>query len=174
MAVSLNNWPVVTPLLAAARLKTITVPGTNRKVRVSRAAAPLFAAFLADWHQQMPARLKLDEGPVDGWTYRAARRASRFSNHASGTAVDCRYDVLKADGKKHMTPAERAVLKRILSRYVTSDGHHVLANGYVWNNCDEMHTELSQAWDRGNGAKRDTTARDVAEVIARLHLDTTV
>lgn len=173
MATSLNGWTAVPPALAPVRLKTITVPGTKRKVRVARAAAPLFAAFLADWHRLMPDRLKLDEGPLDGYAYRKPRAADGYSNHASGTAVDARYDVLKADGKRHMTVPERRILKQILDRFVTADGHHVLANGYLWKNCDEMHTELSQAWDKANGAKRDTTAKDVAEVIARLHLDTT-
>ena len=34
-----------------------------------------------------------------------------------------------------------------------------------------MHTELSQAWDTGNGAKRNTTLKDVQEVIAALKID---
>jgi peptidoglycan hydrolase-like protein with peptidoglycan-binding domain len=70
-----------------------------------------------------------------------------------------------------MTVEETAILKRILSRYVCTDGHHVLANGFAWQPgrfADEMHTELSQAWDSKNGAKRNTTIADVEQVIARL------
>ena len=70
-----------------------------------------------------------------------------------------------------MTKVETDTLKRILARYVTADGHHVLANGYAWGKCDEMHSELSSAWDHANGAKRNTTQKDVDEVIARLHID---
>ena len=171
MGTSLNGWPAITPALALVRLRTITVPGTKRTIRLANGCAALFAAFLADWNEEMPARLKLDQGPVDGWNYRAARAANGFSNHASGTACDVRYDVLKADDKQHMTKAETDTLKRILARYVTADGHHVLANGYAWGKVDEMHTELSQSFDHKNGAKRDTTQKDVDEVIARLHID---
>ena len=171
MGTSLNGWPAIPPALAAVKLRTITVPGTKRTVRLAKGCAALFAAFLADWEQEMPARLKLDQGPLDGWNYRQARAANGFSNHASGTAVDCRYDVLKADDKAHMTKAESDTLKRILARYVTGDGHHVISNGYLWGKTDEMHSELSQGWDHANGAKRNTTQKDVDEVIARLHID---
>jgi hypothetical protein len=117
----------------------------------------------------MPPRLRLNPGPVDGWNYRTSRLTTGLSNHSSGTAVDVRYDVLKADNKHHMTAEETKTLKAILARYVTADGHHVLANGYAWKSCDEMHTELSQGWDVG--AKRDTTAADVAQVIKRLNIN---
>lgn len=173
MALSLNKWTAVPRLVGKLdpRLRTIAIPGTKRKVTVNRQAAPLFAAFLADWHREMPDRLKLDKGPVDGWVYRNSRLTSGLSNHASGTAVDVRYDVLRPDNKRHMTVQEQETLKKILARYVTRDGHHVLANGYAWNAVDEMHTELSQSWDTKNGAKRNTTAQDVRDVIARLGID---
>jgi hypothetical protein len=174
MANSLNGWPAIPTILNKIdpRLRTITIPGTKRQVTVRRGAAPLFAAFLADWQKEMPARLKLDVGPIGGYVYRESRfnpKASGLSNHASGTAVDVRWDVLLADNKRHMTAAETAILKKILSRYVTKDGHHVLANGYLWHTCDEMHTELSQGWDYG--AKRYTTMADVNEVVGRLKID---
>ena len=168
MATSLNGWTAIKYGMDP-RLRTIKIPGTTRSVRLARSAAPLFAAFLRDWTREMPARLRLNPGPVDGWNYRPSRLNSGLSNHSSGTAVDVRYDILKADGKHHMTAAETKILKGILARYVTSDGHHVLANGYAWKTCDEMHTELSQGWDVG--AKRDTTPADVAQVIKRLKID---
>ena len=173
MATSLNGWTAIEHINDPA-LTLITIPGMKRQVRVATAAAPLFAAFLADWERLMPTRLKLDPGPVDGWNYRQSRVSTGLSNHSSGTAVDCRYDVLKADNNRHMTVQEQQILKGILSVYKTHDGHHVLANGYVWTPgkfCDEMHTELSQAWDTANGAKRNTTLKDVQEVIEALKID---
>lgn len=158
---SLNGWSVI-PKWADPRLRTIKIPGTKRRVRLHRAAAPVFAAYLADWHAEMSERLKLDKGPVDGWTYRKARYANKYSNHASGTAVDVRYDVLKPDGKRHMNVRELKKLNEILDRYVTKDGHRIFGNGGWWRRVDEMHTELSQRWDRG--AKRNTTIKDVREV----------
>lgn len=137
---------------------------------MARAAAPLMAAFLADWQKRMPDRLKLDTGPVDSYNYRKSRLVDGFSNHASGTAVDVRYDVLKPDGRPHMNARERSILDKILGEYVTDDGHRVLANGEWWSRkVDGMHTELSQGWDRG--AKRDTTKADVLNVIKRLGID---
>jgi len=168
MATSLNGWRAIR-FRADPRLKTIPIPGTKRKITVARDAAPLFASFLSDWHREMPKRLKLDEGPVDSYNFRLSRFTDKLSNHASGTAVDVRYDVLKPDGKPHMNAREKAVLNKILDRYKTADGHRVLANGEWWNNPDGMHTELSQSWDRG--ALRNTTAKDVAEVIKSLGID---
>ena len=171
MATSLNGWPVL--FAGDPRIKTGTIPGTTRTLTMRDACLPLFLHFCAAWNTEMPTRLKLDHGPVDGLEVRQARASNGYSDHASGTAVDLRYDILKADHQLHMTTAETAILKRILSRYVTADGHHVLANGYVWKVggfADEMHTELSQQWDKSNGAKRNTTAADVAEVIKRLNI----
>lgn len=168
MATSLNGWSAI-KLASDPRLRTITIPGTKRTVRLRRAVAPVFAAFLADWHKEMPTRLKLNQGPVDSWVYRQARFADGFSNHASGTAVDLRYDVLKPDGKPHMTKEEMAILDSILKRYRTADGHRIFANGEWWNKPDGMHTELSQSWDRG--AKRNTTFEDVVEVKKLLKID---
>jgi hypothetical protein len=161
MAKSLNNWPVITRW-ADPRLKAVKIPGTNRTVRVRRGIAPVFAAFLADWHAEMPKRLNLNKGPVDGWNYRYSRYTKKYSNHASGTAVDLRYDVLKPDGRRHMTQTEMKILNNILDRYKTKDGHRIFANGEWWRKADGMHTELSQSWDRG--AKRNTTFKDVKEV----------
>lgn len=168
MATSLNGWLVLKTSIDP-RLRLISIPGTKRKVRFRREVAPVFAAFLADWHREMPERLNLNEGPLDGWTYRFSRYVKNYSNHASGTAVDARYDVLKADGKPHMTKKERQILDNILDRYKTYDGHRIFANGEWWRNNDGMHTELSQSWDRG--AKRNTTMKDVLEVQKILGID---
>ena len=171
MGTSLNGWTAITPAMAPVMLRTITIPGTNRTIRLAKGCAPLFAAVLADWNHEMPDRLKLNKGPVDGWNYRQARAANGFSNHASGTASDCRYDILKADDKAHMNKPETDTMRKILARYVTADGHHVFGWGGNWGKVDEMHLELGQAWDSKSGCKRNTTQRDVDEVMARLHID---
>jgi hypothetical protein len=164
--VSLNGWPVLDD--GDPRIATGVIPGTDRKLTLARACLPLFLHFCAAWNKEMPARLKLTDhrNEVDGHEVRQARNANAYSNHASGTAVDLAYRVLWADNQRHMTDEERTILKRILSRYVTSDGHWVLGNGYAWGKVDEMHTELNQSWEVG--AKRDTTAADVQNVIKRL------
>lgn len=171
MATSLNGWTAIESS-TSKDLRTIEIPGTTRKIKLHREVAPLFAAFYADWQREMPARMNLNPGPTDGWNYRKSRMTKGLSNHSSGTAVDVLYSsVLPADGKPHMTKQEKEILNNILSRYVTGDGHRVLANGEWWNppHCDGMHTEISQSWDRG--CKRNTTIEDVREVIKRLNID---
>jgi hypothetical protein len=168
MAKSLNGWSVIMTA-ADPRLRTIKIPGTKRTIRARRAVAPVLAAFLSDWNEEMPSRLKLNTGPVDGWVFRKSRFVNKYSNHASGTAVDLRYDILKPDGKPHMNQTEKKILNKILDRYKTADGHRIFANGEWWNTPDGMHTELSQSWDRG--AKRNTTFKDVKEVQRLLGID---
>jgi hypothetical protein len=171
MATTLNGWPAITSS-TSSMLRKIKIPGTTRSAVFQKDAAPLFAAFYADWQREMPKRMNLNPGPLDGWNYRDSRFTKSLSNHASGTAGDALYgSVLPADGQGHMTKEEKDILTEILSRYKTKDGHHVLANGEWWNvpHRDGMHTELSQAWDRG--AKRNTTLADVREVIKLLKID---
>lgn len=172
MATTLNGWAGI-KLRIDPRLRTITVPGTKgTKVTVRREAAPLFAAFLADWHRLMPPRLNLNDGTkAYGWIYREARSGAGLSNHSGGVATDCRWDILKADNRRHMTPAELKTLQTILNTYTTTDGHHVLCSGAFWKpgSIDEMHTELSASW--APGAKRNTTLADVQNVIKRLKID---
>lgn len=164
--ISLNHWPVLRD--GDPRLATGVIPGTKRKITINKIALPLFLHFAAAWEKEMPARLKLSDprNEVDSWEVRTARNSSGYSNHSSATATDFAYRILLADNAHHMTSQEQDILVRILARYHTADGHHVLANGYAWGKCDEMHTELSQGWDVG--ALRYTTPGDVVEVIKRL------
>ena len=171
MAKSLNGWTAIEDG-NSKDLRTITIPGTKQKIKVQTEVAPLMAAYLADWQREMPDRMKIANGPVAGWAYRKSRFTSGLSNHSSGTAVDVLWTTeLPADGKPHMNKNEKDILDKILGRYVTGDGHRVLANGEWWNppHCDGMHTEISQSWDRG--CKRNTTIEDVREVIKKLHID---
>jgi hypothetical protein len=168
MATSINGWPVLDD--GDPRIATGIIPGVGRPVTMARACLPVFLHFYAAWQKEMGPRMSIKTGPIDGWEVRQSRvPGAGFSNHASASACDVLYDtVLPADGEPHMTAAEKAKLDKILSRYVTSDGHRILANGEWWKPpyCDGMHTELSQGWDRG--ALRNTTAADVANVIKKL------
>lgn len=171
MSTSLNGWPgiaTVGPALASG-----VVPGTTRRVTTVKAALPLFLAYLADWHREvMPIDGSTAYRGPDGWLYRESRTGGGLSNHASGTAVDVRYDVLKADHQRHMTAAQTAAVHRLLDRYVSATGRRVFGWGGDWTvgtYCDEMHTELAQSWATGAQGRTSTPA-DVAEVIARLRI----
>jgi hypothetical protein len=138
MARTLNGYPVITAS-DSGLLRWYAIPGTKRKVLLNRYIGPIIVDFLRQWNEKMPERLSLDKGPIDGWARpRKANAANGWSNHSGGTAVDVRYDVLKADNRRHMTNEERSILVKILSQY---DG--VLDNGYRWNHVDEMHTEIA-------------------------------
>jgi hypothetical protein len=166
---SLNGWAGIST--SGPALARRVVPGTGRAVTLQVDALPLFLAFLADWHKTV---MPIDGKPTylgpDGWEYREARTGAGLSNHASGTAVDVRYDVLKADHQRHMTDAQIAAVHRLLDKYVDKDGRRVFGWGGDWKvgvYCDEMHTELAQSWAIG-ARGRATTKADVLAVVARL------
>ena len=171
MSVSLNSWPGI-PTANSAHLATGVVPGTKKKITMQVDVLPLFLAYLSDWHKTvMPINVKGALGP-DGWAYRAARSGAGLSNHASGTAVDVRYDVLKADHKRHMTTAQTAAVHALLNKYVTTTGKRIFGWGGDWTvgvSCDEMHTEIIQFWSPG--AKNTNGSRlDVLNVISHLKI----
>lgn len=173
MTTSLNGWAVVAPTGAATALARRVVPGTTRSVTLQKDALPLFLAFLADWHKTvMPIDGSRSYLGPDGWEYRMARTGAGWSSHSSGTAVDVRYDVLRADHQRHMTPAQIDAVHKLLDKYVDDSGRRVFGWGGDWTVgtfCDEMHTELAQSWAKG-ARGRATTLADVRAVIKRLNI----
>lgn len=164
--VSLNGWGVM-PTADNPNLRTGTVPGTRKRLTAHRVVLPLFLAVAHDIDRTV---IDLDGGPLDGWSYRQARAADGWSNHASGSAFDFRYDVLKADHRRHMTTAQVTAMHRILDRYTLPGGRRVLGWGGDWKvgvYCDEMHIEVAQPWAVGAGGKPVTTT-DIVAVIRRL------
>ena len=172
MSTSLNGWPGI-PLANSKSLATGLVPGTSKHVTLQKDCLPLFLCYLADWHHHvMPIDVKGALGP-DGWEYRASRVSANLSNHASGTAVDVRYDVLKADHKRHLTPVQIAAVHKLLDKYVTTSGKRVFGWGGDWTvgtYCDEMHTEIIQSWSPGSHGSNGTLA-DVRDVITHLRIN---
>lgn len=170
MSTSLNGWAGI-PANGTGALARRVVPGTTRSVTLQKDVLPLFLAYLADWHRTV---MPIDGSPTylgpDGWEYRDARTGAGLSNHASGTAVDVRYDVLKADHRRHMNATQIAAVHALLDKYVDANGRRVFGWGGDWKigvYCDEMHTELAQSWAAG-AQGRNTTLADVNAVISRL------
>jgi D-alanyl-D-alanine carboxypeptidase/Putative peptidoglycan binding domain len=167
VGISLNGWAA-----PPARLATGTVPGTKKKVTLQADVLPLFLALLADIHKtvvaiDVPGAL----GP-DGYELRDARASSGISNHGSGTAVDVRYDLMKADRKKHLTDAQTAACHKLLDKYVDANGRRIFGWGGDWKlgtYMDEMHWEIAQSWAVGAHGRK-TTMQDVKNVIARLKI----
>jgi hypothetical protein len=169
---SLNGWPEITPVMAPDHLVTVAIPGTKSHIRTIPLLAPLWANVLSDVNRHV---LAIDGG--DGpacWVDRPARLGGGLSNHASATAVDVRWDVLKADHRRHCSPGQITAAHAILAHYVTSRGKRILGWGGDWRvgtACDEMHWELGQDWEPGVGSA--VTSTDVQDVIKRLGLTVT-
>jgi hypothetical protein len=166
---TLNGWAEITPAQAPSHLVTVAIPGTKSHIRTIPLLAPLWACVLMDVDTHI---LALDGGlGPDCWVDRTAHGANGLSNHASASAVDCRYDVFKADHRRHCSPGQITAAHAILAHYTTDRGKRVLGWGGDWKvgtACDEMHWEIGQAWEPGVGSM--VTAADVQNVIKRLGL----
>ena len=168
MDTSLNGWEVLST--RDSRLKTGRVPGTDKFITMRDEVLPLFLAIEVDVNAKV-IPISGGYGP-DGYQYRQARAASGFSNHASGTAVDNRYDVFKPDRQQDASPAQIVAMHAILDKYKTSGGKRVLDWGGDWtpgSYCDPMHIEIGQYWAPGVGSP--VTIADVRNVIARLRIN---
>ena len=164
MATSLNGWEVLNT--RDSRLRTGKVPGTDKFITMRDEVLPLFLAVCADINTKV-IPISGGLGP-DGYSYRHSEASSGWSNHSSGTAVDNRYDVFKADRLQHATPAQIVASHAILDKYRTSGGKRVLGWGGDWTPgtyCDPMHTEIGQSWEPYVGSP--VTIADVRNVIAR-------
>ena len=169
---SLSRWPVIADG-NSSQLVTILVPGTSKRVKLQKDVAPVFAAFLSEWHKTVhsidyPGAL----GP-DGWEYRVARLGGGWSNHSAAVACDITYDWLKADHQRHMNTTEIAAVNRLLDKYVTADGRRIFGWGGDWKvgtACDEMHVESVQGWSPGARGIY-ATAADFKAVQTRLGIN---
>ena len=162
---TLNGWTAIGSS-SDPRMTRLTVPGTHKAVTLRKEVMPVFSSILQRINREV---LPLNAGPLDSWEYRQARLGGGLSNHASGTAIDFRYDVLKADHLVHMNPAQRRQMEKILDSYKTPDGHRLFGWGGEWTPgraCDEMHLEVGQGWQVG----RSINAADFTRFTASHHL----
>lgn len=165
MAVSTNGWSFITSSLDP-RLRTITIPGTTKRVTLRRGVAPVFAAILADIHKRGIVDIQRNQQYTAGWNPRRTSSGA-LSNHGSGTATDMRWDVLKPDGRRHMSDAQRDAVRKLLDLYSTPAGKRILGWGGDYQRTqDEMHLEIGQAWQPKVGSA--VTKDDVKAVKRRL------
>lgn len=114
-----------------------TVPGSTMRIRVADWTLAVFLDFERRWqdHELLGrGRLNLSVGLSGSYAFRQAREAQDVSDHA-GYALDNRYDVLKADGQRHMTTAERGAVHALLADY----GGALAWGGDYQRVVDEMH-----------------------------------
>ena len=60
---SQNGWPA-SPDPKAIKIKSYLIPGTDIKVRVAEAAAPLLIHFAQEFNERVE---KIDKGELDDW-----------------------------------------------------------------------------------------------------------
>lgn len=163
-----NGWPVIESQ-SDRDLTVIRIPGTGNPgipLRVQKDCAPLLAyvasrvhAEVSDLRENNKAGKFQDEG---GYNYRKIRGgSSRFSNHASGTAMDLNWQKWPMF-KRRMTKKQRAAAEAI-----AADTAEVIRWGgnYSPARVDEMHWEIKpgvslsevKKFIRARGIKKDGT-----------------
>lgn len=138
MPVSANGWPVIESYGPPALVPNPAVPGTSVRVLGGLRAGPV-ATILLWVASQFDKRIAdLDEGDDDwGYNYRPIRgQTSGFSNHASGTAMDCNA-VQFPIGVRAMSAWQRQECRAIAAEA------GVVTWGGDWGRPDEMHFEIN-------------------------------
>jgi len=157
MANSLNGWPVLPP--GDRRLKTLTVPGTDVRLTVRDVCAPVFSALASDYNRLIEP-LELGNYDDAGYTYRQARAADAWSNHASATAIDINWTGHGAqrtvNRKFWQLTKPRTAVALLQKRY------NILTWGGTWSTkyWDPMHWEI----------RRGVTPAMVEAFVKRNHL----
>ena len=105
MTTSINGWPILPA--GNPMLKTELIPGTTMRLTMHKTVLPLFLALAHDYKNLVHA---LRVGECGAYSYRQAKAAAAWSDHASGTAVDLNWNHEGAagphGGMATMTPAQ--------------------------------------------------------------------
>ncbi len=132
---SQNGWPA-SPNPEAIKIKSYPIPGTDIKVRVAEAAAPLLINFAKEFNERVE---KIDKGELDDWGYafRLVRGSEdSLSNHSSGSAIDLNARRHPLGKRDTFTPEQRIILDELCKKYG-------LRGGYTYKNRpDDMHFEV--------------------------------
>lgn len=140
MTTSLNGWKVIKP--GKPGLVTREVPGTGVRLTLNKDAAGLLLYVSARVHNEVHSISANNKAGQDdaGYTYREARFADRFSNHASGTAVDLNWRRWPMLGKARSMNKKEQAAAAIIAR----DVKEVVVWGGNWKSIkDEMHWEIA-------------------------------
>lgn len=132
---SQNGWPA-SQNPEAIKVKSYPIPGTEIKVRVAEAAAPLLINFAAEFNERVE---KIDKGELDDWGYafRMVRGSEEsLSNHSSASAIDLNARKHPLGKRDTFTPEQKIILDELCAKYK-------LRGGYTYKNRpDDMHFEV--------------------------------
>lgn len=135
MRTSQNGWPASKDPDDIG-IVSKRVPGTNLKLRVADAVAPLLISFARDFHADVE---RINDGQLDDWGYafRDIRGATTLSNHASGTAIDLNATQHPLGAENTFTEEQARTIRRLCRKYGLRWG------GDYRNRKDEMHFEIA-------------------------------
>jgi hypothetical protein len=143
MSRSSNGWPVLTssadPKLTVIRIPNTGTPGIPLRLHKDCAAVLAYVAGrvhkeVSDLRENNVSGKTQDEG---GYNYRKIDGTSRFSNHASGTAMDLNWQKWPM-GRKAMTKKQRTA-----ALLIAEDLEEVIRWGGTYRSrVDEMHWEI--------------------------------
>lgn len=135
MRTSQNGWPASKDPDDIG-IVSKRVPGTNLKLRIADAVAPLLMSFARDFHADVE---RINDGQLDDWGYafRDIRGATTLSNHASGTAIDLNATQHPLGAENTFTEEQARTIRRLCRKYGLRWG------GDYRNRKDEMHFEIA-------------------------------
>ncbi|XTZ13869.1 peptidoglycan-binding protein [Micromonospora echinospora] len=124
----------------SSKLATYQIPGTGVKVSLRKETAPLFVAFLRDFHRTVE---PLDPKSCWGHAPRAIVGSSAPSRHWPGIAVDANATQHPLGASGTFTAGERKALDKLLASF-TYKGKRVFRwGGNYSGRKDEMHVEIN-------------------------------
>lgn len=136
MLFSQNGWSAS----QASLMATYTIPGTAVRVTLRKGDASVVLLYLAGQYDATVE--KLAQADTGGYNPRSIIGARTLSNHASGTAMDLRWNRHVRGKKGTFTAAEKAAVRKILA-FVNAEEKVVRwGEDYVSAPVDGMHFEV--------------------------------
>lgn len=158
MAVSQNGYTVI----HSDRVKTYKIPGTTRTFDLRADAC---GYVLADFARRFNQEVEELVPSFDDWGYslRKIVGSAKYSNHASGTALDLN-SITHAYGEEGtFSQTELTVLRRLLNYY---DGVIRWGGDYTYTK-DEMHFEIDAEYRKVKRVARKVRRRNAISWIKR-------
>lgn len=134
MQFSQNGW-VASANRGAIKIKNYIIPGTTRNMTCAEAVAPIFMAFLAEFHKSIE---PIDEGIFDDYGYATPKLipgSDVYSNHSSGTACDINSS-RHPWHRRTYKPFKKRKIRKLAAKFGLRWG------GDYKNSVDEMHFEV--------------------------------
>lgn len=118
---TIHGWPIIF-MASDPKLKSFTIPGTKRKIKLHKQLGPYLVAFAAEYHKLIE---PIDTGTFDDWGWspvRKGRASDQISDHCAGVAMDL--NATGPDGRQGhgltwwlKNPVKYARLKGLLRKY---------------------------------------------------------